>query len=169
MYPYTFQSYNNQNQNQNTRPEIIEVEEAIGPTVEEDTKVLTMLDEALLNKEEGYQYYRRLQNMFDDTRDKETIRRISLDKMKHKKIVEDLYKDISGNDAPDLKADEVKISRNLLVELAKSITNEYDDVEFYRRLMFMMENPRYRDMLFEILNDDQIHAGKLNYLYSKHK
>ncbi len=174
MYPYNMQNFNNmQNYMENTnnnsrRPEIIEVEEAIGPSVEADDKILTMLDEAITDEMKGYEYYKRLQVMFDD-KDKETVRHISLDEMKHRKILEDLYQRISGTKAPTFKVDDIQISRNLLVEIAKSIMNEYDDSEFYRKLYFMLENPEYRDMIFEIMTDEQNHAGKLNYLYSKYK
>lgn len=170
MYPYNMQSYmENENNSNNRAPEIIEVEEAIGPSVEADTKVLTMMDEAITDEMKGYEYYKRLQTMFDDPKDKDTVRHMSLDEMKHRRMVEDLYKDITGKTAPTFKADDIRISRNLLVELANSIMNEYEDVEFYRRLLFMLKNPDYRDRLFEILTDEQSHAGKLNYLYSKYK
>lgn len=168
MYPYTFQSYN-ENQNNNRKPEILEVEEAIGPSAEADTKLLTMMDEALLSEEEGYQYYRKLQNMINDSQDKEVVRHISLDEMKHKRMIEDLYNKISGVKAPYLKPEEPKLSRNISAELSKSILNEYDEAEFYRRLLLMLKDPEYRDMLFEILTDEQAHGGKLNYLYSKYK
>lgn len=174
MYPYNMQNYryaenNNTNNNNIRRPEIIELEEAIGPSVEADDKILTMLDEAITDEMKGYEYYKRLQPMFDDTKDKETMRHISLDEMKHRKILEDLYQKISGTEAPTFKVDDISISRNLLVELAKSIMNEYDDSEFYRKLYFMLQNPEYRDMILEIMTDEQNHAGKLNYLYSKYK
>lgn len=169
MYPYNMQSYAENNNNNNRRPEIVEVEEAIGPSVEADDKVLTMLDEAITDEMKGYEYYKRLQPMVDDVKDKETIRHISLDEMKHRKMIEDLYQKISGVKAPTFKVDDIRISRNLSAELANSIMNEYDDAEFYRKLYFMLQNPEFRDMLFEILTDEQNHAGKLNYLYSKYK
>ena len=135
----------------------------------ETSKILAMIEEALGDELHDYEYYRQLHSLFDDANDKEIIRHISLDELKHKKMLEELYRKISGKDAPVPNIQEVKISRNLLEEISKSIANEYEGSTFYRTLYFLFQNPEYRDIIFEIMNDELIHAGKLTYLYAKNR
>lgn len=171
MYPYNFRNNNYVNKSpveietENDVQEVNQMKEG-GET---DEKILSLIEEAIGDEFRDYEYYKRLQALFDEAKDKETIRHISLDEMKHKKMLEDLYFKLSGRKPPLPKIEDIKITKNLLVELAKSIANEFDGTEFYRKLYFLFKKPEYRDMMFELLNDEHIHAGKLTYLYSKYK
>lgn len=167
MYPYNLQNYGNDDISKESI-EITDLEQTAHKP-ETDEKILILIEEAISDEFKDYEYYKRLQTLFDDSKDKESIRRISLDEMKHKKMLEELYSKLSGRKPPLPRPEDIRITRNLLVELAKSIAHEFDGVEFYRKLYFLLKNPEYRDMMFEILTDEHIHAGKLTYLYSKYK
>lgn len=179
MYPYNLRNNNYVNkdietekvvdtQEVNKMKEVTQMKEE-GDRVETDDKILTLIEEAIGDEFRDYEYYKRLQALFDEAKDKETIRHISLDEMKHKKMLEELYFKLSGQKPPLPRIEDIKITKNLLVELAKSIASEFDGTEFYRKLYFLFKKPEYRDMMFELLHDEHIHAGKLTYLYSKYK
>ncbi len=164
MYPY-----NAQNNESNTKTTKTNSTEQTIYTVNTDDKLLALLEEVLGDELSDYEYYKRFQMLFDEPKDREIIRHISLDEMKHKKIIENIYTEISGKKPPIPKIEDIKITRNIPVELAKKIAGEYDGEELYRKIYFLLDKPEYRDMLFELLTDENIHAGKLTYLYSKYK
>lgn len=178
MYPYNInnlkQRNNNNNnktksnQSNNTTASVSASSENINST-QPNNEILSLIEEALGGEIHDHEYYRQLHALFDDANDKEIIRRLSLDELKHKKLLEELYQKISGKMPATPKIEEIKISRNLLAELSKSINNEYMVSDFYKKLYLMLKEPQYRDIIFEIMMDENNHAGKLTYLYAKNK
>ncbi len=183
MYPYNINNLKQRNNNNNNKtkvnpnnqtpintpsPVVTSTSENINLT-QSNKEILSMIEESLSGELHDHEYYRQLHALFDDANDKEIIRRLSLDELKHKKLLEELYKKISGKEPAIPKIEEIKISRNLLAELSKSINNEYMVSDFYKKLYLMLKEPQYRDIIFEIMMDENNHAGKLTYLYAKNK
>ena len=52
--------------------------------------------------------------------------------------------------------------------LTESLFEELDSVEFYRDIMSNVETPSVREILFEIITDEQSHAQIINYLLFKY-
>ena len=59
-------------------------------------------------------------------------------------------------------------SQSLRELLSESLFEELDSVEFYRDIMSNVETPSVREILFEIITDEQSHAQIINYLLFKY-
>lgn len=112
--------------------------------------------------------YNNLCEMLYDIDDKKILKEIAIDEEKHTKMLKELYTEINGSYA-DLAENKNEMENNPLECIAKAIKEETESVEKYRTLLFAFEKPEYKNMIMEIIFDEQNHAAKLNYLYSKNK
>ncbi len=137
---------------------------------EEDSqknKITEMLILALEDELKDKDYYMQMMDQVNDKEVKEILRQMSLDEQKHYKYLSQIYKQLTGNE-PVVQVGKVEISGNILEEITKAFFGELEAVEVYRRLMFLFLNLQIRDMIYEIITDEQAHAAKLNYLYTKY-
>lgn len=115
-----------------------------------------------------YELYDNMSKNVSDTDDKKMLEEISLDELKHSKILTELYNSINGKD-PEVTKIEPAEYDNILMAFSERIGKETDSVENYRTLLFAFENPEYKNMITEIIFDEQNHCAKMNYLYSKNR
>lgn len=128
-----------------------------------------MLIMAIEDEIHDKEYYRKLINKATCRDDKEILRQISLDEQKHERIFTDIYQKVTG-EKPHISIKTVRdLSENVLLDFEKSIFDEMEAVEFYRQIYFLFLDVEIRDMLYEIITDEQNHAVKMTYLYSKYK
>lgn len=130
-------------------------------------KILTgLLLEAMADEATDMRYYEKLQNLCIDSEGREVIRQVHMDEKKHLKALTDIYQMLTG-EVPAVTAKEKPIGNNPRAEYEKSVFNELEGMEFYRKLYCMNKSPEIRDMLFEILTDEQAHAIKMEHLFAK--
>ena len=166
------QDINNINKNLNQDQKIININQ----------KIVQMLLMAMKNELEDKNYYNALSKKINNKQDAEIINQISLDEQKHYKYLYEIYKktisswdnssydldqeNLLNNLKKDLKDPE--LSDNILDDFTNSMLDELDTVEFYRRLLFLFLDLQIKDMLYEIITDEQAHATKFSYLFSKY-
>jgi len=130
--------------------------------------IIEMLIDAIKGEDKDSNYYKKLSQMTPSEEDKDILYKIHLDEEKHKKMFENIYYQLIGENA-NIKADNYDIpSNNMVSELAKRMIEELETAEIYRVLLFSFLNLELRDMILEIIIDEQAHAQKLNYLFSKY-
>lgn len=132
-----------------------------------DKKILDMLLLALKDESKDQNYYEQLSKKVDNKEDAKILRQISLDEQKHYKYFAQIYKRLTGKN-PSVQFEKAEVGNNIVGEFAQAIFEELGAVEFYLRLMFLFLDLQIRDMIYEIITDEQAHASKLNYLYSKY-
>lgn len=113
-------------------------------------------------------FYNALVEKSTDIDDKKMLKEISMDEEKHRKMLTQLYTELNGK-KPEIKEEDIQIINTLCENFANAIGAELDTVEKYRVLLFAFEKAEYKNMIMEIIFDEQNHAAKLNYLYSKNK
>lgn len=163
MYPYNLQ----QNKVGDKEIKIMADEKNDEMNNKADEKILDMLIIALKNENEDKNYYKSLMERVSNEEDAKIINQISLDEKKHYNYLMQIYKRLTGQTL-SLEDEQVKLQDNLVDNFAKSIFDEIEAVEFYRRLMFIFLDLQIRDMIYEIITDEQAHATKMNYLFSKY-
>lgn len=134
-----------------------------------DKKILDMITKALSDESQAVDYYSRLINKIENPKDKEIVRGIMLDEKKHFKYLNEIYKKLTGRNAMNIKFEPKPVSDNLVKDFEDSLFDELEAFEFYRTLMFAFLDLQIRDTIFEIMTDEQEHATKFNFLYSKYK
>jgi rubrerythrin len=171
MYPYNFSNVHHSSRNKkgvdkvniNTTPN--ENNFKARPKSPDDL-ILDMLRSAMIDEKEGSDYYLRLMSLATCVKDKEILKTISQNEFKHFKILEEIYTNLTG-EKYDFCFEPRPIGANLAHEYEVCICAEISDFEFYRKLYFGFLNVQIRDMLYEIMTDEQNHAIKLSHLYSK--
>jgi len=161
-----------ENNNRNNREDVQNPENNFTPSnphrAEPNPYIIEMVVDAVKAEDKDSAYYKKLSQMTPSEEDKDILYKIHLDEEKHKKMFEDIYYQLIGENI-NIKTDNYDIpSNNMISELAKKIIEELEAVEIYRVLLFSFLNLELRDMILEIITDEQAHTQKLNYLFSKY-
>jgi len=130
-----------------------------------DRKLLDLLREAMLNESIDYRKYKLMMNMTDNNEIIEQIQHSYEDEAKHYDMFQEIYKELTGSDIKILSPE--KEYQNILIDVVKSSINaELEAVELYKEIRTMLRGKKYRNMMFEIITDEQEHATRFIYLYS---
>lgn len=132
----------------------------------EENETLELFIDGIKEKAEDSKYYLNLSEIATSPTDKEILRQISLDIYKHLKIFEEIYFRLTGNMPPETEVMPVEVGENLLKEYEKAMFNELSNAEFTRKILFVFNDMEIRDMLYEIITDEQSNATKFLYLYT---
>lgn len=130
-----------------------------------DEYILELIREAISDEYRDANYYEELSKMANTPEAQRVLRKIHLDELKHFKIFQEIYYQLTGEKA-EVNYEKSEIEGSLAENYSKSIFNELEAVEFYRIILFSFLNIPIRDWLYEIITDEQAHAQKLNYLYT---
>jgi rubrerythrin len=118
--------------------------------------ILKLLDDALSDELSDYMLYTAMSKkcvenggIFTD---------IASDELKHRKMLTELYTDLSGK-APELKEDVGTDISDTCEELVKEqISKELEGAATYRTLYFAMPTQADKNIIFEIMTDEMFHA-----------
>jgi rubrerythrin len=134
-------------------------------------EALRMIEESVMGETGDVKFYEALIKVCEkmcDKEDKMIIEGIIKDEHKHAQLFRTIYCEITGQVLPEAPMDKAKAPKSCCEGLQEAIFDELHAVERYRRILYAMQNRRHINMLVEIITDEQKHAQKLNYLYSKH-
>ena len=137
-------------------------------TISADEQTLqAMLNDAINDENRDFMYYQALSEAMPDSVDGEIVKSMSLDEYKHKRIFEEIYTALTG-EQPTISVVETETDfSDIPAVLVNRLFDELESVEMYRDIMSAFEDNAIRDMLFEIIADEQSHADILNYLIHK--
>lgn len=130
-----------------------------------DRKLLKLLREAMADEKKDHRKYRYMMEMTDN---KEVIEQINYayeDEAKHYDMFKEIYEELTGKDIQVAAPEQEKYNR-LIDAVKSSINGELEAVELYREIRAMLRGKNHRDMLYEIITDEQEHATRFVYLYS---
>ena len=113
-------------------------------------------------------FYKILASTVKEKDVEEILRNISIDEEKHYKMLKKIYESITGQPANVTDFTPEELSDHIFLNLDKRVMEELNAVENYRSLMFALSEQWIRDYLTEIYTDEQNHAAKLSFLYSKY-
>lgn len=129
-----------------------------------DKRLLHMLSQAASDETADAGYYKKLSESTKQKDDALILHNMHLDELKHKSIFMDLYFQLTGTPMPKLSPQKKELGGSKKNEYQKSLFDELEAVEFYRQILFALTNQEMRDMLFEVITDEQNHGTKLLYL-----
>jgi rubrerythrin len=132
---------------------------------ESNGKLLDLLREAMLDEKKDYRKYRSMAEMTDNKGVIEQIRFAYEDEAKHYDMFQEIYEEITGSDVQIMSPEQENLNK-LIDAVKSSINGELEAVELYREIRAMLRGKEYRDMLYEIITDEQEHATRFVYLYS---
>lgn len=131
--------------------------------------VLELIKDGINEEPIVSKYYSELANSMRDIDDRKMLEQMSLDEKKHYEMLRDIYTKLTNEEYTPKDIDLMPIDKDLVKNIINSIKAELDTVEAYRPILFALENQQFKNYLTEIITDEQNHAAKLNYMYSKYK
>lgn len=128
-------------------------------------KLIDLLLEAMKDERADREKYRIMMEMARDPRVRRQINFAFEDEGKHYKMFQQILFKLTGK-MTDVPVPEIKRPANLIEGVESSIDGELEAVELYRDILAMLPTKQMRDMLYEIITDEQEHAVRFTYLYS---
>ncbi|MGE5678924.1 MAG: ferritin family protein [Pseudomonadota bacterium] len=128
-------------------------------------KLPSLLKEAMKDEKSDYRKYRKMSEMTDNKEIIEQIRFAYEDESKHYDMFREIYEDVTGKDIQIMAPEQENINK-FIDAVKSSINGELAAVELYREIRAILKGKRHRDMLYEIITDEQEHATRFVYLYS---
>jgi rubrerythrin len=109
--------------------------------------------------------YKNMMEMTKNEKIKEQLKFAYEDEGKHYKMFQYIFYQFTGKEI-DIPIPEVEEYDELIDAVEISINGELEAVELYRKIQSMLPTIGLRDMLFEIITDEQEHATRLTYVFS---
>jgi len=110
-------------------------------------------------------YYKMMQ-MTDDPDAIKQIKFAYEDEIKHYEMFQQIYFALTHRNLDIPIPNEVEKYDSLMDAVQSSIEGENEAVDLYREIFAQLDNKQMRDMVFEIITDEQEHFGRFIYLYS---
>lgn len=126
------------------------------------------LIEALKGEQDARKFYQKLITMATDQEDKNIISKIYNDEGEHFNNFRRLYNKLTGRN-PMLPAPETPNIPNYLAGIRKAIMDETDTYAFYKDTYLCSNNPIAKEIFFDAFTDENEHAVRFNYLFTKNK
>lgn len=124
-----------------------------------------LIIEAMKDEKHDREKYRIMMEMTKDEDVKKQIEFAYEDEGKHYTMFQHILYCLTGRTL-DIPTPEVEHYDKLIDAIKTSIDGELDAVELYRKIKAMLPTRQLRDMLYEIITDEQEHATRFVYLYA---
>ena len=131
--------------------------------------IIEMINDAVSDEKIDSKFYSDLSDMLDDEDDKELLSQMSLDENKHYNMFKDIYEHITDSEYNDEEPEYIELSDNISDNLKSAFVGELTAVEKYRPILFTLEEPLFKNYLYEIITDEQKHSLKILFLLNKYK
>lgn len=128
-------------------------------------RLLELIKEAMQDERHDNRKYRMMQDMTDNRDIKENLRFAMEDEGKHYRMFQDIYEDLTGEEI-EIPVPKVDLEPRFIDNIKTSINGELGAVEMYRDIRAMLISKRHRDMLYEIITDEQEHATRFVWSYA---
>lgn len=130
-----------------------------------EKNLLDLIKEAMTDERHDRVKYGNMIEMTKNEMIRKQINFAYMDEAKHYKMFQQIYYMLTGKTI-DIPQPKVESYNKLIDAVETSINGELGAVELYRKIKSMLPNQRLRDMLYEIITDEQEHATRFVYVYS---
>lgn len=169
-YNKLFAYQNDQQQPRPTNPRMGE-QQPINPSIfvypENLPNALSLIEQALGGETEDRIFYGYLIENAPSDEDARIIDGIRQDEMKHYKLFQQLYYELTGEMAPKSNEEQFEKPKSYCDGLRHAILDEQSAVSRYRQILYAMQARVHINVLTEIITDEIRHGSLFNYLYSK--
>lgn len=130
-------------------------------------EALKLITGAVAGEREDRQFYDYLISVAPTEEDKETIRGIRDNEIRHFMLFRLIYFQLTGQVLPAPETTPFTRPVSYCAGLRKALLGEENAVTRYRKILFAMQNRVHINMLVEITTDELRHGTLYSYLYSK--
>jgi len=135
--------------------------------ISNDDRLLELMIMAMQDETNDAAKYQRMSVDATDEESKDILRSMYLDESRHKTLLNEIYSQLSGSDAPEIvpEVDEEMVSYT--DQLKKNVVAEIEGARFYRDLSMLIDDTNLKHIMFGILDDEQNHSVLNMYLLTK--
>ncbi|WLR42464.1 ferritin-like domain-containing protein [Bacillus carboniphilus] len=126
-----------------------------------------LIQEAVQGERKDEQFYNYLISVAPTAEEKDIITSIRNDEMKHNQLFRDIYRNLTGQEVQTNESPSYQEPKSYLAGIKEAFFGELSAVEDYRKIRAFFQNFYYRDILYEIITDEQKHADKYNFILNK--
>ncbi|REE68044.1 rubrerythrin [Paenibacillus taihuensis] len=127
-------------------------------------EALTLIKQSVEGEREDELFYDYLISVAPTKEEQQIIASIRDDERKHNQMFRQIYHDLTGQTLPASQAAAFEKPASYLAGVKKAFFGELGAVERYRDIRAGLPSRYHRDMVFEIITDEQKHADKYNYI-----
>lgn len=109
-------------------------------------------------------FYNYLISKAPTSEEKVILSAIKEEELRHSKQLEGIYRDFSGMGIQTEEDMNFQIPNSYQDGIKNALFDELSDVVKYRAIRRRLQESRYKDILFDIITDELMHASMLNYL-----
>lgn len=136
------------------------------PHIRHEDKGAELIEEAARREKKMACYDEKIMWGFENELDQKRIRQISLNQRKHGKMFGEIYQGMTGRKLSiDIK--EPNLSEDLKTNLDQRIFMGFECIEIYRKIYFSVMPVEWKQMMYEIIGDEQ--NDILKYIYYNQK
>ncbi|HHV96532.1 MAG TPA: ferritin-like domain-containing protein [Clostridiaceae bacterium] len=132
-------------------------------------EAVNLIKEAVSGESEDRLFYEYLISVAPNEEEKNLIKSIREDEVKHFGYFKDLYKELIGSNLPATSNEEFKKPKSYCDGLKNALLGEQKAVQKYRKILAVLNEKAQINKLVEIITDEIRHGIIYNYLYSKNK
>lgn len=119
--------------------------------------LIKLIEEAIKDEGRDFALYTQIAEVCGENA--EEMKAIAADELKHKKMLEELYEDLTGKNPPqESYRGETTRGKGCAELIAERIKEELEGAKMYRTMYFAMPEQRGKNLLFEIMTDEIFHA-----------
>ena len=122
--------------------------------------VLKLMEEALADETRDYSFYTVLAQKCPQYAP--ILEGIAADELKHRKMLLELYTDLTGKKPEAEEKMEADTAGSCQELIAGQIPGELDGAAMYRTMYFAMPDVSAKNLIFEIMTDEMMHATLLS-------
>ena len=131
-------------------------------------EAIDLIKKSVENEKEDAKFYELLLSLTTDKEDIDIINSIISDEKKHRKMLMDLYYELTQNRLLESRnSSMIDNMLNYRKNLQKALMGELDVVKKYRKIMAAMPDKEKYSVIMEILTDELRHANLYNFLITK--
>ena len=138
--------------------------------LKQDQRLLQLLEIAQQETQQSLSAFDALMQNKALQQDVEMLRNAYLDEVKHLKLLQEIWYNITGKSQSQPQPKSTKTnSEAVRTEIEKTLLQEMEQTYFFRELLMLIPETELRDILYEIITDKQDHCIRLCFLFSKYQ
>ncbi|WP_058485908.1 hypothetical protein [Defluviitalea phaphyphila] len=132
----------------------------------QDYKSAELIEEAAKRERILAIYDNKIMESFEDELDRKRIYKISLNQIRHQKMLEEIYRGMTRKKL-SINIKEPDCDDNLKSNLDRRIFEGFECIELYRKIYFFIVPMEWKQMMYEIISDEQNDILKYIYYFNK--
>ena len=132
-------------------------------------EILQLIIMAMTDEQRDGDFYNELSKLNKDPIDSRLLNDMFLNERRHEKMLENIYVGLTGRTPVVPPATPIPISENMVENFELAFQNELDGIQLYRTLYLALQTPTLKNIVYEILSDQQQHAMIFSYLANKYR